>query len=343
MAVYVSSGQEELYHYGIKRRSGRYPWGSGDSPYQRLQKKGASTPNDKIDKDDDVIISDKAHLYRLTKGKDDPSPNRKYFTVDEYDRQKYRAVWAQKLSESGKGVVESEYSINKEITIPSMTKRQKMTSELYDEDPKIRQGVKNVALVDQFKEFMDTYGYGTEFSKDPQKNKAAIYAIEELVVNNNIGENEDVVKFANRMLETLPKMKNVYGGGKIASDYIRKKIEDDLKNPVYKMHMVYKLAGGVTGGRYDDKDDISAYTTKQIQKKLAQYGYFATIDEYDAGGSFGNAPIIIFNPDSHVMRTKMHSISQHDIAKANQWLRKILDEDAMYLPNSGEELRKRTG
>ena len=24
----------ELYHYGIKRRSGRYPWGSGKDPYQ---------------------------------------------------------------------------------------------------------------------------------------------------------------------------------------------------------------------------------------------------------------------------------------------------------------------
>lgn len=27
----------ELYHYGIKRRSGRYPWGSGDRPYQSLE------------------------------------------------------------------------------------------------------------------------------------------------------------------------------------------------------------------------------------------------------------------------------------------------------------------
>ena len=24
-----------LMHYGVKRRSGRYPWGSGDSPFQR--------------------------------------------------------------------------------------------------------------------------------------------------------------------------------------------------------------------------------------------------------------------------------------------------------------------
>ena len=23
-----------LMHYGVKRRSGRYPWGSGDNPYQ---------------------------------------------------------------------------------------------------------------------------------------------------------------------------------------------------------------------------------------------------------------------------------------------------------------------
>ena len=26
---------DELMHYGIKRRSGRYPWGSGKEPFQR--------------------------------------------------------------------------------------------------------------------------------------------------------------------------------------------------------------------------------------------------------------------------------------------------------------------
>lgn len=36
---YVSDEMEdeELWHYGIKRRSGRYPWGSGDNPYQRSE------------------------------------------------------------------------------------------------------------------------------------------------------------------------------------------------------------------------------------------------------------------------------------------------------------------
>ena len=28
------SGSDELYHYGMPRRSGRYPWGSGERPYQ---------------------------------------------------------------------------------------------------------------------------------------------------------------------------------------------------------------------------------------------------------------------------------------------------------------------
>ena len=26
--------EDILMHYGVKRRSGRYPWGSGDDPYQ---------------------------------------------------------------------------------------------------------------------------------------------------------------------------------------------------------------------------------------------------------------------------------------------------------------------
>lgn len=31
----------EIYHYGMPERSGRYAWGSGDRPYQRLEKKAS--------------------------------------------------------------------------------------------------------------------------------------------------------------------------------------------------------------------------------------------------------------------------------------------------------------
>lgn len=33
--VSVSGSDKYLYHYGIERKSGRYPWGSGEDPYQR--------------------------------------------------------------------------------------------------------------------------------------------------------------------------------------------------------------------------------------------------------------------------------------------------------------------
>lgn len=39
MAVYGPVGAEELYHYGIPRKSGRYPYGSGKEPYQNDPKK----------------------------------------------------------------------------------------------------------------------------------------------------------------------------------------------------------------------------------------------------------------------------------------------------------------
>ena len=30
--------EDILMHYGMPRRSGRYPWGSGEDPYQRIEK-----------------------------------------------------------------------------------------------------------------------------------------------------------------------------------------------------------------------------------------------------------------------------------------------------------------
>lgn len=39
MAVYGPMGADELYHYGIPRKSGRYPYGSGKEPYQDNPKK----------------------------------------------------------------------------------------------------------------------------------------------------------------------------------------------------------------------------------------------------------------------------------------------------------------
>ena len=40
--VYDTFSTRDIYHFGIKGKSGRYPWGSGGRPFQRLEGTGKS-------------------------------------------------------------------------------------------------------------------------------------------------------------------------------------------------------------------------------------------------------------------------------------------------------------
>lgn len=53
---YLKSRDESLSHYGTPRHSGRYPWGSGDRPKQRLEGKKNKKKSKKED-DDDFLVS----------------------------------------------------------------------------------------------------------------------------------------------------------------------------------------------------------------------------------------------------------------------------------------------
>lgn len=71
---YRTGPDDELYHYGMPRRSGRYPWGSGENPYQRTQnffsrveeakKKGATTDAE-IAKALGIATTDYKRSYRI--------------------------------------------------------------------------------------------------------------------------------------------------------------------------------------------------------------------------------------------------------------------------------------
>lgn len=60
----------ELYHYGIPRRSGRYPWGSGDDPYQSISRGELSNRQKK------VLIA-KAKKEQQAVKKETPEPRKK--------------------------------------------------------------------------------------------------------------------------------------------------------------------------------------------------------------------------------------------------------------------------
>lgn len=60
----IQMGGVELYHYGMPERSGRYAWGSGDRPYQRLEGKAQRMEKrlrkkfEKADKKADKLVED---------------------------------------------------------------------------------------------------------------------------------------------------------------------------------------------------------------------------------------------------------------------------------------------
>lgn len=65
----------ELYHYGIKRRSGRYPWGSGKNPYQ------SEEISEKLKKED-FTLKKGSNLSRLSLSKLENEKNiRKYVSI----------------------------------------------------------------------------------------------------------------------------------------------------------------------------------------------------------------------------------------------------------------------
>ncbi len=73
---YRTGPDDELYHYGMPRRSGRYPWGSGENPYQRTQnffsrveeakRKGATTDKE-IAEALGISTTDYKRSYRIYK------------------------------------------------------------------------------------------------------------------------------------------------------------------------------------------------------------------------------------------------------------------------------------
>ncbi len=71
---YRTGPDDELYHYGMPRRSGRYPWGSGENPFQRTQnffsrveeakRKGATTDKEIADALG-IGVTDYKRSYRI--------------------------------------------------------------------------------------------------------------------------------------------------------------------------------------------------------------------------------------------------------------------------------------
>lgn len=112
---YYGSGSDEnfLEHYGMPRRSGRYPWGSGDNPYQRsidflgrieeLKKSGWAETPENIKNEFGLTTTQ----YRAQKG------------LAKDERRMYQVATAKSLKEDGLGATE----IGRKMGLPESTVR----------------------------------------------------------------------------------------------------------------------------------------------------------------------------------------------------------------------------
>lgn len=107
----------ELYHYGVKRKSGRYPWGSGARPYQG-------------DVFKDHTLAKGTNLYRVVVGREnlrkDTSKRRSgptYVTYNPKDRTMYKGIYVHQLVTQNKNpndrdmIREVKYTLKKDLKV----------------------------------------------------------------------------------------------------------------------------------------------------------------------------------------------------------------------------------
>lgn len=147
--------QNELYHYGIKRRSGRYPWGSGDRPYQgdspskidryKLEKSAKRSRSYEQDR----TIPKGTKIYQtVDQNGNIYGPNRiNYLNIDR-DRSKGRKILS-KEDERTK-VYEREMVLTEDLKVPGRDHLIKSVNEIIQNKP----GLLNEAIQKDMEKWM---------------------------------------------------------------------------------------------------------------------------------------------------------------------------------------------
>lgn len=143
---YITS---ELCHYGVKRKSGRYPWGSGERPFQgdKLSAKAIKLAQKGKKRDSNYFTQDRTipkgtTMYRTTPMNNEKDSGYKYVTYIQEDRDLYRGSYADSIKENyGKSedskLYENTYTLKSDLKIPSRaTLKQAQLAAM--SDPKVR-------------------------------------------------------------------------------------------------------------------------------------------------------------------------------------------------------------
>ena len=110
--------EESLMHYGMPRRSGRYPWGSGDDPYQHSQDFIGRVDELKKQGKSEREIAESLGIFN-EKGKPSSTRLRAQLSIANGERRLYQVQTAKSLKQDGLGATE----IGRKMGLPESTVR----------------------------------------------------------------------------------------------------------------------------------------------------------------------------------------------------------------------------
>lgn len=171
-----------LIHYGTPRHSGRYPWGSGERPYQgdklskskkealskeKIKKKQISESygvkykkrSNKVNLLEEIIIEKGSKVQHISGiNFDEIRKGNLYVTYDQYDNILYKALLGGKLANSGYSPKEVSLELSKDLKAPSSNRQFELYQKFKDQN--------NKAL----SEYMDSF-YKTKEKERPSDEK----------------------------------------------------------------------------------------------------------------------------------------------------------------------------
>lgn len=130
----------EIYHYGMPRRSGRYPYGSGNRPYQSVERKDIKRAVK--GKGRGILIKDhvvpaNTIMYRTTsKQEGDLGDKNVYVSYQGPDRDLYRGGHI-KYRDRAKSVYEYKFTANKDLKIAGEDSIKSAFGKSLKRDPKL--------------------------------------------------------------------------------------------------------------------------------------------------------------------------------------------------------------
>lgn len=140
----------ELYHYGIPRRSGRYPWGSGERPYQgeeinKKEIKDAEKGKRRSESfNKDHVLKRGTIIYRSTPIRDEQ--NEKHSMYVSYltpERNLYRSGTRTTINKDTGKVYERTMVLKKDLNIASHDKLKEVATKMSKDPNVLKESVKH--------------------------------------------------------------------------------------------------------------------------------------------------------------------------------------------------------